>query len=107
MVPKSTYDIKMLFNGIHMVWMDRWSHHNAFTTAFDDQDLRIQLKSWYDSSHLTIPSTCDSGCRHSWHGSHIISNITMVSDIIHMMWMGRKIHHHAATTAAVGTDWGS
>ncbi len=29
-----------------------------------------------------------------------ISNITIVSDIIHMMWMGRKIHHHAATTAA-------
>ena len=35
-----------------------------------------------------------------------ISNITMVSDTIHMMWMGRTIHHHAVTTTHDGPIWG-
>ena len=71
MVTKSTYDIKMLFDKINMMWMNRWIHHHALTTAFDDQDLRMQLESWDDSRHLTLPLTIDSGCKHIWHGYHI------------------------------------
>jgi len=54
-----------------MVWMDIWLRH-AVTTRSDDQDFSMQqLKSWDDSSHLTISLTCDSGCKPTWHGSHI------------------------------------
>jgi hypothetical protein len=96
-ITKSTYDIKMLFDKINMMWMNRRIHRHAFTTAFDDQDLRMQLESWDDSRHLTRPLTIDSGCRHVLH---------VVSDTIHMMWMGRTIHHHAVTTIHDDPIWG-
>ena len=71
MVPKSTYNIYKLFYNIHMVWIDWCIHRHAVTTTHDDQDLRMQLKSWVAFEHRTISLTCDWGCRPTLHGSHI------------------------------------
>jgi hypothetical protein len=91
-----------------MVWMDIWILCHAVTTRSDVQDFRMQqLKSWDDSSHLNISLTCEQAANPHGMVPTSISNITMVSDNIHIMWMGRKIPHYAATTAAVGTDRGS
>ena len=91
-----------------MVWMDIWILCHTVTTRSDVQDFRMQqLKSWDDASHLNISLTCEQAANPHGMVPTSISNITMVSDNIHIMWMGRKIHHYAATTAAVGTDRGS
>jgi len=74
-----------VFDNIHMMcWMGRPIHHHATTTASDDHDLRMQLKSWEVSRHLTIyiiqmVQTADP---HGMVPTSIL-NITIVSDNIH------------------------
>ncbi len=71
MVPKSTYNISKEFSNIHLVWIDWCIHRHAVTTTHDDQDLRMQLKSWVAFGRQIIPLSCNWDCRPTLHGSHI------------------------------------
>ena len=108
MVPKSTYTRYKLFYNIHMVWMDRWILRHAELPPH--MMTKIWECSWNPGLFLGIK-------RYHWAANEAadphcmvltsISNISKVFDNLDMMRMGRTTHHHAASTATVGTDWGS
>jgi len=99
--------ITKLFDNFHMMLMGRTIHHHATATTHDDPDLRVQLKSWVTSGHQTIPLSGGSGCRSTWHGSHIHFKHNQG------VWQhsydanGQKDHHHANTTTHDGADLGN
>jgi len=72
MVPKSNMYINMDMDNLHMVWMIRWIHHHAATTAAVGTYYGSCLTSWVAAGHLTKPLWTGWGCRFTWNGDKII-----------------------------------
>jgi hypothetical protein len=83
MVLTSISNISKVFDNLDMMRMGRTTHHHAASTAAVGTDWGSWLKSWIAAGHHT---NCCA----------VVESVDAPG--IHMMWMDRRIHHHAATT---------
>ncbi len=105
MVPTSMSNICKVFDNLHILWMGRWIHHHAELPP--NLWAQIWEFSWNHGSLLGNTS---------YHNAVVealnppvtvptsMSNICKVFDNLHILWMGRWIHHHAVVTTFVGPD---
>ena len=106
MVPTSTWYKCKVFENIHMLCVGRKIRRHTTSTILVDLEFRELAKLMHHrraTNNVMAHSLRHQ--THTWNGSHSLCKPYKVFDTIHILWMGRWIHHHSTCTIYAGPEF--